>query len=164
MSILELSLLFSTLLCSLVAGLVLTFAIVIMPGIRTLGDLGLLQAFKAIDRIIQDGQLIFMIVWLGSAVALIVSTVLGIRHLQGFDQLLLSTACAAYLLGVQLPTITINVPLNNRLQARDLASLNEAELAAARAEFEPRWIRWNSIRTVAAIFTAVLLLILLIRL
>ena len=44
-----------------------TFAIIVMPGTKTLGDLGFLKAFKAMDRVIQDNQPVFILVWLGSA-------------------------------------------------------------------------------------------------
>jgi uncharacterized membrane protein len=78
MELIQLAILFSALLCSLVAGLVFTFAIVVMPGIKNLGNLAFLQSFKAMDRVIQNNQPIFMLVWLGSAVILLGSTVLGI--------------------------------------------------------------------------------------
>ncbi len=45
----------TTLSCALVAGLVLGFAIVVMPGIAKLSDQAFLQAFKRMDGIIQDG-------------------------------------------------------------------------------------------------------------
>jgi len=129
-----------------------------------LGNLAFLKSFKAMDRVIQNNQPIFMLVWLGSAVVLLVSTVLGIWQLEGLDRILLVAACAIYLLGVHLPTITINIPLNNRLQSQDLDTLTTPALLEIMAWFESRWLRWNAIRTVLAIVTTVLLLVLLIRL
>ncbi len=55
----------STLLCSLVAGFVFAFTIVIMPGIKSLSDHDFLQAFNVMDRVIQNNQPIFVLVWLG---------------------------------------------------------------------------------------------------
>jgi uncharacterized membrane protein len=129
-----------------------------------LGDLAFLKSFKAIDGVIQNNQPIFMLVWLGSALVLLVSTVLGIWRLEDLDRILLVAACVIYLFGVQLPTVAINIPLNNHLQSRDLDSLTEAELLATTERFESRWLRWNAIRTILAILTTVLLLVLLIRL
>ena len=77
MELIQFAVLLSALLCSLVAGLVFTFAIVVMPGIKGLGDLAFLKSFKAMDRVIQNNQPIFMLVWLGSATVLLVSTMLG---------------------------------------------------------------------------------------
>ncbi len=164
MELIQFAVLLSALLCSLVAGLVFTFAIVVMPGIKRLNDLAFLKSFKAMDRVIQNNQPIFMLVWLGSAVALLFSTVLGIWKLDGFDRILLVVACAIYLFGVHLPTVTINIPLNNHLQSQDLDTMTESELLETTAKFESRWLRWNTIRTVLAIVTTALLLVLLIRL
>ena len=77
---------------------------------------------------------------------------------------LLVAAVLVYLLGVQLPTATINIPLNNSVQALEIDAMDEAALATARREFEARWNRWNSIRTVLACLVSVLLLVLLSRL
>ena len=164
MDVLRISLILSTLLVSLVAGFVFAFASVTMPGIRNLSDHDFLQAFKVMDRVIQNNQPLFMLVWVGSVVTLVISAALGVMRLDGADRLLIVSATTIYLLGVQLPTATINIPLNNRLQAQDLGSLSESELHDLRSDFEPRWTRWNSIRTVLAVLTSTLLIILLLRL
>lgn len=164
MELIQFAVLLSALLCSLVAGLVLTFAIVVMPGIRTLGNLDFLKSFKAMDRVIQNNQPIFMLVWLGSVLVLLASTVLGIWRLEGLDLAILAVACVIYILGVQVPTVTINIPLNNHLQSQDLDTMTESALLATTKMFESRWLRWNIIRTVIATLTSVLLLVLLIRL
>jgi uncharacterized membrane protein len=164
MELIQLGLFIATLFCSLVAGFVFAFAIVVMPGIKSLGDHDFLQAFMVMDRVIQRNQPIFILVWLGSAVILTISTGLGIWQLEGFDLVLLIVACAIYLLGVQLPTVSINIPLNNRLQSHDLESMTASALEDARRSFESRWIRWNMIRTILATATTALLIFLLIRL
>lgn len=164
MSIFQLSLMAAALLCSLVAGLVFTFAVVVMPGIRTLGDGEFLRAFQVMDRVIQNNQPLFLVVWMGSVIALLAAAALGIGQLEGLGRLLLISAVLVYLLGVQLPTVTINVPLNNAVQAFDIGASDDAALGAARRDFESRWNRWNSIRTVLAILVSVLLLLVLLRL
>ena len=164
MGIFEIVLILATLLCSLTAGFVLAFALVVMPGIRSLNDREFIRAFQVIDGVIQNGQPIFMLVWLGSVVALVTSIVLGIGQLDETGRLLIISAALIYLLGVQLPTFTINVPLNNKLQTLDVDTMNEATLKAARKDFEPRWILWNSIRTAFASLASSLLMILLFRL
>jgi uncharacterized membrane protein len=164
MELIQLALILSALLCSLVAGLALTFSIVVMPGTRTLGDLDFLRSFKAMDRVIQNNQPIFMLVWVGSALVLLASTVLGIWRLEGLDRILLIIACAIYMFGVHVPTVTINIPLNNRLQSLDLDAMTQSELLATTEMFESRWLRWNTIRTIVATLTTVLLLVLLVRL
>lgn len=159
MSLVEFGILLSILLVTLVAGIVFTFAVVVMPGIRSLSDRDFLQAFKSMDRLIQRNHPVFMLVWIGSVLSLAMTTGLGLFMLQSIDRVILVTTCAVYILGVMLPTATINVPLNNELQKRDPMSMPDAELTALRLKFESTWNRWNIIRTVLAIMTAVMLLV-----
>ncbi len=164
MGIFQIALIVATFLCSLVAGFLFAFALVVMPGIRSLNDQEFIRAFQVMDRVIQNNQPIFVLVWVGSVVALLTSAVLGIGRLDGAGRLLIIFAALAYLLGVQLPTVTINIPLNNKLQTLDVGAMSETTLKAARTEFEPRWNLWNSIRTAFASLVSTLLIILLFRL
>lgn len=164
MAVFETALVLSTLLCALVAGFVFAFTSVVMPGIQCLNDRDFLRTFKAIDLVIQRNQPSFMLVWLGSVLTLLATVLLSFWHLAGVDLLLLMAAAAAYLLGVQLPTATINVPLNNRLQDLDLDSLADSDIGEARVDFEGRWIKWNLIRTILAVPASALLILLLLRL
>ena len=66
MGIFHVSLILATFLCSLVAGFLFAFAIVAMPGIRNLNDRDFIRAFQVMDRVIQNNQPIFMLVWAGS--------------------------------------------------------------------------------------------------
>ena len=164
MGIFQATLILATILCSLVAGFLFAFAVVVMPGIRSLNDREFIRAFQVMDRVIQNNQPIFMLVWVGSVVVLITSVVLGIGQLDGGGRLLIIFATIAYLLGVQLPTITINIPLNNKLRTLDVDTINETEQKAVRENFETRWNRWNSIRAVLSSLASALLIVLLFRL
>ena len=161
MGIFQIVLILAAFLCSLAAGLLFTFAIVVMPGTARLKDREFLRTFQVIDRVIQNNQPLFMLVWIGSVLALAISAVLGFGQLDGVGRLLIIAAVVIYLLGVQLPTITINVPLNNQLQTLDVDTMNETALSAARVAFEPRWNRSNAIRTALACLASLLLMILL---
>lgn len=153
----------ATLLCSLVAGFLFAFSTVVMPGIRSLADRDFIRAFQAIDRVIQNNQPLFLLVWIGSAVALIAATAAGYAELDRAGRLTIIGVSLVYVLGVQVPTVAVNVPLNNRLQSLEVQSLSETELASVRADFEPRWNRWNVIRTVLAIITSIALILLVYR-
>lgn len=160
----HLALLVAAFLCALVAGFLFAFAVVAMPGLRTLADGAFIQAFQAMDRVIQDNQPLFLLVWVGSVLALLAAAVLGFGALAGWERGVLLAAAASYLLGVQGPTITINIPLNNQIQAVDVAAMDAAAHQAVRAAFEPRWNRWNVVRTVVASGVTAVLLGLLLRL
>ena len=163
MGIFQLTLIVATFLCSLVAGFVFAFAVVVMPGIGHLGDGEFLRAFQVMDRVIQNNQPVFLLVWMGSVIALLSSAALGFGQLDGIGRLLIVVAVLVYLLGVQVPTVTINVPLNNTVQALEIDAMDETAQAAARQDFELRWNTWNSIRTGLASLVSVLLIILLLR-
>lgn len=147
------------LLCGLVAGVLFAFAVVVMPGIARLGDHGLLRAFQVIDGVIQDNQPLFLAVWLGSVLAVLAVAVLAVASGDGAGRVAAIAAAVVWLGGVQAPTVLVNVPLNNALQAHDVARLDDDAAAAARAAFEPRWNRWNAVRTALAVVTVVLLLL-----
>jgi uncharacterized membrane protein len=149
-------------LCSLVAGILFAFAVVVMPGIGNLGDREFILTFQVIDRIIQNNQPVFILVWVGSAVVLLATIALCFGQLEGSGLLLLIFATITYLFGVQLPTVIFNIPLNNKLQTLDVDTLDEAVLRSAREDFEPRWNRWNLIRTVLSSLVSGMLIILLI--
>jgi uncharacterized membrane protein len=164
MGLFQIALIVAAFLCSLVAGFLFAFAVVVMPGIRSLSDRAFIRAFQVIDRVIQNNQPIFMLIWIGSVLTLVAAAVLGFGQLDRVGRVLIIVATLAYLLGVQLPTATINVPLNNALQTLDVAATDESHLRAAREDFEPRWNRWNGIRTVISFLVSAVLLVLLLRL
>jgi uncharacterized membrane protein len=145
----------------LVAGFLFAFAVVVMPGIRRLDDSGFIRAFQAIDRVIQNKQPLFLLVWGGSVLALMAAAALGMWALSGSDRLLIIVAALINLLCVQLPTVTINVPLNDQIQKLDPDSMTEATRKRAREAFEPRWNRWNVIRTACASVASIVLMFLL---
>jgi uncharacterized membrane protein len=154
-------LIIATFLCSLTAGFLLAFAIVVMPGIRNHSDKEFIRTFQVIDRIIQNRQPVFILIWVGSIIALIISAALGIGKLTGIGLILLMLALFVYLAGVHIPTIIINIPLNNKLQTLDVDTMTKETLKEARENFEPRWNRWNSFRTIISCSTSLLLIILL---
>tara|TARA_R100000027_G_scaffold61323_1_gene52618 strand:- start:3768 stop:4274 length:507 start_codon:yes stop_codon:yes gene_type:complete len=149
---------FATLSTALVAGLVFTFAVIIMPGIARLGDRTFIRTFQVIDGVIQSGQPLFALVWLGSILSLLVVSILGLWQLNGLSKWLLVAANALYITGVQLPTFVINVPLNNQLQTIRTLEASEDVIEGARAAFEERWNWANRLRTFAAIAVLAILL------
>ena len=164
MDIFQTALILSAFLCSLVAGFLFAFAIVVMPGINYLNDREFIRTFQVTDLIIQNNQPVFILVWVGSAIAVIVSAVFGIGQLQGYEFFVLALATLMNIFGVQLSTIFIHLPLNNKLQTLDVDAMNETDLKVARDEFEPRWNTSNVVRTAISCCVSALLIILLFRL
>lgn len=156
-SIFQVTLIFATLFTSLVAGLLFVFAVVVMPGIKHLSDREFIRAFQVMDGVIQNNHPLFVIVWVGSVLTLIAAAVFGMWQLDGVARITLLLATVVYVVGVQLPTLVVNVPLNNRLQTLDASAADSAMQKQARNEFEPRWNAWNAFRTVLAVLVSVTL-------
>lgn len=161
MSLAQIALVAATLLCAMVAGLLFAFAVVIMPGLAKLGDREYIRAFQEVDGVIQRGQPLFGLLWVGSAVAVLVGLALGMGQTAGLERGLLIAASGLYLLGVQLPTFSVNIPLNNALQAFQVAEADEAAVRSARSAFEARWNVWNTFRTAAATLSSAMLTVVL---
>ncbi len=161
MSLEHIILILATFLCSLVAGFLFAFAVVGMPGIGKLRDREFLRAFQVMDRVIQERQPLFMAVWVGSAVALVAAAVLAFGSTDDVSRRLIVGALFAYLLGVQLPTVAVNIPLNNRLQKLDIEGMDDGSIEAARADFERRWNVSNAARTAMACVVSLTLMVVL---
>jgi uncharacterized membrane protein len=161
MNVFYIFLMSTTFLCSMVGGFLLAFAIVVMPGIRNLSDKEFIKTFQVIDKVIQDRQPIFMIIWIGSIITLIITFILSFQEIEGFKFTLMILSLLINLLGVHIPTMIINIPLNNRLQSFDIYTENEKSCNTARENFELQWNRWNVIRTIFSCLTSILLIILL---
>src|SRR5918993_2470254 len=116
-------------LCSLVAGFLFAFAVVVMPGIGRLNNREFIRAFQLMDRVIQNGQPLFVLAWVGSGLAVLATAVLGFWTLAGGDRLLVISAALVYLLCVQVSTVAINIPLNNALQQLNPDSMDAAAAA-----------------------------------
>ena len=158
LALFDIALATTTLLCALVAGLLFGFAVLVMPGLAKLPDRDFLQAFKLIDEEIQNGQPFFLFVWVGSVLSTLLLLVLGTIQISGFEKYLMWFGCGLYLVAVQGPTIRINIPLNNAVQALKISSLSDSDLAEARAQFEIPWNRSNRFRTSVAIVSVLILL------
>ncbi|MEM7469001.1 MAG: anthrone oxygenase family protein [Pseudomonadota bacterium] len=147
-------------LCSLVAGFLFAFAAVVMPALHKMNDRDFIHSFQAIDGVIQRRQPLFIFVWLGSVISIVILVVFGALAPDTQNQGLIGVATFAYLGGVQLPTFTINIPLNNRIQSFALDGASETEQQLLREQFERKWNRSNICRTaVACIVSGVLVMI-----
>ena len=159
MEILNISLFFSTLLCSLVTGFILTYAIVVMPGLSKLDDKEFIKAFQVTDGIIQNNQPIFILIWVGSIISVVSTIIISIFTLGILEGWKIIFVSLVYLIGVQAITIIIHLPLNRRIQKIDINSTNLQSLNEERKNFETKWNYFNNIRTVIAFFVTLFFLL-----
>ena len=161
MDMLDVTLIFSITLCSLVSGFILTYSIIVMPGLSNLNDKDFLKAFQVTDAIIQNNQPVFMFTWIGSILAVLATIFVSLVSIGFAETWLIVLVAFVYLLGVQGITVAIHIPLNNHIQRIKIEDLNDEVLADQRLKFETKWNFFNHIRTSIAIPVSLLLLILL---
>jgi uncharacterized membrane protein len=131
----------------LMAGVFFTFANSVLPGLRRSDDKTFVTAMHHINVVIQNGA--FLLCFMG---ALLLGILAAALHLASGTRRILPWVLAALVLYavVFLVTMAINVPLNNKLDAAgDPAKITN--FAAVRDAFEVSWVRWNLVRTVAAV-------------
>ena len=158
---LDVALILSILSCSLVAGFIFTFAIVVMPGISKLNDKDFIRAFQVTDAVIQNNQPLFMVTWVGSIVAMLLTILVSLGSLGFSEAWPIVLVCFLYLLGVQGITIIIHIPMNRQIQKLKIKEANYRDLANERLKFERRWNFFNHIRAGIAISVSLLLLVIL---
>ena len=161
MDILDISLIFSITTCCLVTGFIFTYAIVVMPGFSKMNDKEFLKAFQVTDAIIQNNQPLFMLTWIGSIISILSTIVISIVILGISDTWYIVLVGIIYLLGVQVVTFSIHIPLNNHLQQFDFDKLDDEKLNKERLKFEKKWNYFNNFRTVIAFFVSLALIIIL---
>ena len=161
MDFLDISLIFSITLCSLVSGFIFTYAIIVMPGLSNLNDKEFIRAFQVTDAVIQNNQPIFMFTWIGSIVSLLSTILISIVSFGLSETWLVVIFSAVYLLGVHGTTIAIHIPLNNHIQKVVIEELSDEAITEVRVKFERKWNYFNNIRTSISISVSLLLLILL---
>ncbi|MFE0676652.1 DUF1772 domain-containing protein [Streptomyces sp. NPDC058867] len=118
----------------LLAGSFYVFACAVMPGLARSGDAVYVAVMRDINEVIQNP--VFLTSFLGAPLL----TGLAVWRARGERRGLLWSALTANVLAL-LVTVTVNVPLNDRLAGSGSA-------AALRAEFEGAWVGWNVVRGV----------------
>ena len=161
MEFLDISLFFSMLLCALAAGFILTYAIVVMPGLSKLDDKEFIKAFQVTDGIIQNNQPIFILIWVGSIISVLGTIITSILSLGIVEAWLIIFAGVIYLLGVQGITILIHLPLNKHIKKIDINSINSQTLSEVRKNFETKWNYFNNVRTGIALFVILIFMLIL---
>jgi len=156
--ILDISLFFSILLSALVTGFILTYAIVIMPGLSNFDDKEFIKVFQVTDGIIQNNQPIFILIWVGSIVSVLSTIITSILTLGMLNAWLIIFVGVVYLLVVRGITISIHLPLNKSIQNIDINSSNSETLSKMRKSLETKWNYFNNVRTVVAFFVVLIFL------
>lgn len=134
----------ATVTTGLTAGLLLVFAHSVLPGLATLDDTDFLRSFQRIDAAIANP-------WMGltfaGSPALALAALVLHRREGGTVLIWLAVALALIICTVAI-TVRVHLPLNAQVQA---AAPLFTEPAAMRERWQPRWVRWNLVRTLTSV-------------
>ena len=135
----------ATVTTGLVAGLFYGFGCAVMPGLRRVDDATLIAVMQAVNRRIIN--IWFLACFLAAPVLTFGA---GIVEFVGDGDRMPPIALAVGLTVVSyLTTAAVNIPLNNALDAAGDPS-RIADVRSVRVRFERRWVRANTVRTLAS--------------
>jgi uncharacterized membrane protein len=145
---------FATVGCGLMGGLLFAFSNFVMRALSQQPPEGGIRTMQAINAYILNP--LFLVMFLGTALATSILTVTAILRLASPGMPLLLAGCCLYLIGTFGVTLVFNVPLNNRLAVQDPRT---AEAAQFWLTYVSRWMTWNHVRTIASLLATVLLIL-----
>ena len=128
----------------LAAGLFYAYSYSVMPGLGRTDDRTFVMGMQRINEAILNGW--FALCFAGALVFTALAAALHIPR-DGRSVLPWIVAALVLYLAVLVITFTVNVPLNDQLNAAGDPD-RAADLAAVRERFEATWVRWNHVRTV----------------
>jgi len=145
---------FTILAYALVGGVFLAFSDFIMRSLALTGGYGGVEAMQVINREVFRG--VFMALFLGMVAVSLVIVGYGAFGFSGPAGTLIMLAGLVYLVGCFGVTVFFNVPMNEALAGMEMSSDSTREYWLR--TYVPRWTFWNSVRAVACIVSAAMLL------
>lgn len=137
-----------------IGGFFYAYSVSVMRGLDNLPEIQAIHTMQLLNQGTRNGVFLFTfmftpIIAFGCAVALyfLKERVAGI---------LLLLAAAIYFMGSMLPTVNVNVPLNQALELLDPTMIDPADAPAIWAEFHATWTFWNSVRAAMALVSLAL--------
>ena len=155
MTISDLLLLTSIVLTGLMAGLFSGWVVSVIPGTARLDSPEYVRLMQHINREILTPR--FLLPFIGIPVLLALTAVVQFRSGDQRRGGLVAASALTYTLGVFGVTAARNVPLNDALDAFDLADATAADIETQRRTYERPWNRWNAIRATANVVAFALL-------
>ena len=110
--------------------------IVVMPGFSKLSYKEFIKAFQVTDEVIQSNQPLFMMLWIGSIISILLTIIVATATIGLSNSWLIILVGVIYLLGVQGVTIVIHLPLNNHIQRINIDKITDKNLGEERRKFQ----------------------------
>ncbi|MGX7829497.1 anthrone oxygenase family protein [Actinokineospora sp. 24-640] len=141
----EVVLIVTTVTSGLIAGLFFTFSISVMPALGQVDDRTFVDTMQRVNRLIQNG--VFGLVFMGSLLGSIAMAVIELTGDEPARGAVLAGAALTVL--AMVITFSVNIPLNNRLDAAGPVA-RVKDPGAVRKAFEGKWVGANHLRGLIA--------------
>lgn len=151
-------LLLSVLGTGLIAGVFYAFSAFVMKALGAIQPLYGIEAMQSINVVVINRW--FMLPFLGMTAVSPLLMIGALLHWQEARAGFVFAGGLCYFVGTFLVTMLCNVPLNNRLAA---VAAHSADGAALWADYLLDWTRWNHVRAMAALISAALFMLALLR-
>ncbi|MCG5219844.1 anthrone oxygenase family protein [Streptosporangium sp. KLBMP 9127] len=135
-----------------VAGVFFAFSVAVMRGLDAIPPAAAITAMRGINRKILNP--VFLSAFVGAQIASAATGALLLALGSTPAATAFFGAAAVYLLGAFVPTVAVNVPMN---EALDKLPENTGDAGAQWAAYSPRWTRWNTARTVSCTISLLLI-------
>jgi len=145
---------FAILAYAVLGGVFLAFSNFIMRALALTSATGGIEAMQVINR--EVFRWVFMTLFLGMAAISAFIMVHSALYLAGGPGTLILVGALVYLFGCFAITVIFNVPMNQALADMDLSA--EATRDFWTGTYLPRWTMWNTIRMLACILAATMML------
>ena len=139
--------LLSLLLCGAIFGFFYAWVCSTMWGLDTVNARVAIEAMQAMNASVRNA--VFAPAFFGTPVVLAGTAGLAWLSSERTVATWLGSAALLYVIGAFLPTLHVNVPMNEALARVDLKQSSET-LQQVWGDYSTRWQRWNQIRTLAS--------------
>ncbi|HEY3517783.1 MAG TPA: anthrone oxygenase family protein [Gammaproteobacteria bacterium] len=136
---------FSAVGCGVMAGVYFAFSVFVMTALSRIDQASGVAAMNSINTVILRS--LFMPLFFGTTVAALILAAVALLRWGAPGAPAMLVGGAAYVLGMFVVTMLLNVPLNSALQA---AEPSIADAATTWGRYLREWTMWNHIRTVAS--------------
>lgn len=132
--------------CGIVSGVFLTFSDFVMRSLDGAKTAAGVEVMQVINR--EVFRSVFMFLLLGMSALSVFLIGYAYLRVAGSASALIMTGGTLYLAGVFAVSLVFNVPMNNRLDAKEYAGHQAATYW--KNTYLPRWTFWNYVRAIAA--------------
>ena len=145
----------SVIACAVVSGVFLTFSDFVMRSLDGAKTAAGVEVMQVINREVFRSVFIFLLLGMSALSPFLIGY--AYFRVAGSPSALIMTGGAIYFAGVFVVSVVFNVPMNNRLDAKEYSGTEAATYWTN--TYMPRWTFWNYVRAIASAASAICFLV-----